>query len=26
VRMVNEFRTKKCAEVKNELPSAKPNE
>jgi hypothetical protein len=26
VRMVNEFRTKKCAEVKNELPSAKPNQ
>jgi hypothetical protein len=26
VRMVNEFRTKKCAEVKDELPSAKPNQ
>ncbi len=25
VRMVNEFTTKKCAEVKAELPSAKPN-
>ena len=25
VRMVNEFTTKKCAEVKDELPSAKPN-
>ena len=25
VRMVNEFATKKCAEVKSELPSNKPN-
>jgi hypothetical protein len=25
VRMVNEFRTKKCAEAKSELPSSKPN-
>lgn len=25
VRMVNEFRSKKCAEVKDELPSNKPN-
>ena len=25
VRMVNEFSTKKCAEVKNELPSSKAN-
>jgi hypothetical protein len=25
VRMVNHFKTKKCAEVKDELPSAKAN-